>query len=151
MRDRFLAPKDLREAVDGPGIDRQQSRLLHGLRHEECGNMLPPTADMIRITSVDSGPNCARVRYRLANNMPSAHRESGRQTHDDKAGNVPHEINLENEPGPHEHQHELREGQQNAVDQLAGQQPAHRDVRASRRSSVPLSASSSSEHSRRWR
>ncbi len=36
------------------------------------GNMLPPTEDIIRITSVESGPSCARVWHRLASNMPKA-------------------------------------------------------------------------------
>src|SRR5438045_9012913 len=36
------------------------------------GNMLPPTEDMIRITNVDSGPSCARVRHVLAKSIPNA-------------------------------------------------------------------------------
>ena len=36
------------------------------------GNMLPPSDDMMRISSVDTAPNCARVWHMLASSIPKA-------------------------------------------------------------------------------
>ena len=51
-------------------VQRPAFCMAGGIRKR--GNMLPPMADMTRMNSVESAPNCARVRHKLANNMPKA-------------------------------------------------------------------------------
>jgi len=47
--------------------------------------MPAPTADMVRMRSVESAPNCARVRQMLASTCQSGHGEGSAQAHHYKA------------------------------------------------------------------
>ncbi len=94
------------------------------------GNMLPPSADMVRMMSVEKAPSWARVRARLASSMPNDGHGKGRaHRHDEEAGNVGEEVEMEDERGPEEHERELGDGEQRAVDELAGEERCHGDAR----------------------
>ena len=108
--------------------------------------MLPPIDDMISISSVESAPSCARVWHALASSMPNA--ATAKAVHKPittKPGDVAEEVELEHRPCPQKHHHQL----QKASSVLNASFPASSLVMVTRelstRSSVPLSASSSSD------
>ena len=61
--------------------------------------MLPPTDDMIKISSVDSAPSCARVLHVLASSSPkAATAKAVTSPHHRETRQVIEEVELEHRP-----------------------------------------------------
>src|SRR5579875_1430445 len=129
--DRQVAPEDLCESVNCPGVDGEQSCLLHGRRHQIAREHA--AADGRHHENKqrrDRAELRTRAAHRSQQNAEGRHSNCGAEPHYEEAGNVREEIHLERRPRPHEHHDQLRKGEQRVVEELAAEQRAHGNARA---------------------
>src|SRR5208282_3997873 len=129
MGNGFVTPEDLGEAVDGPGVDGEQTGFLHGFGHEITGEHASANGGH---EEDDEGRKWAELSASAADageyEAEGAHGKGGREAHDDEAGDMRGQIDFEYQPCPEKHEDQLGEGQQGAVAELAGQERSHGDA-----------------------